>query len=126
MLQENRYQENLIRVKPLKELLTVTACLCQSNEPKPQICKRKISEWVFIYLPKVLINNYTKSTVRYLLCKSKIKITTEDKDSIADGIEYNDWEAVEQYSEQNPETVKPFFTSLFHPEFLILFWKVIR
>ena len=48
-----------------------------------------------IYLPtlKVLMNNYTKSTMRDRLCKSKIKVTTEDKNSIAYGIEYNDWEA---------------------------------
>ena len=45
-----------------------------------------------IYLPtlKVLMNNYTKSTMRDRLCKSKIKVTTEDKNSIAYGIEYND------------------------------------
>ena len=39
------------------------------------------------------MNNYTKSTMRDRLCKSKIKVTTEDKNSIAYGIEYNDWEA---------------------------------
>ena len=46
-------------VKSLIELQIITACHSHSNKRKPQISRRKRSEWVLIYRKlKVLVKNY--------------------------------------------------------------------
>ena len=54
------YIRKALLVKSLRELLTLTFCLCHSNKRKPQLSKRKRSELVYISCTlKVLLKDYS-------------------------------------------------------------------